>query len=205
MYYNVIQFGPARSGSTLCFNAIRALLPEARVKKAHAVKLRYLWRPMVVTLRDPFDSVMSMVKKTGKEIDDDLVRHQAEVLYQNGFETLARVPRSALILRYEEFYGNTDWLLSQISEYLSVDAPQDVQESFAAAFGVETVYAATRDRAWSTQDDGTRFRGRHVSDDLGRPGSGDVLTTRQREIVFDTLRLHELRGPAGDTYRSSYL
>lgn len=188
----VICFGPMRTGSTLAYNAARMLAPDSDVIKTHEAMYRYWASPHIVTVRDPYDSVVSAIRRWGHAITDAAVEREARALSQYGFRSLHKVPRSALVLRYESFYADLDGLLDQIARHLKVPVPESVRSRFNEEFNVDRVRKVCADRPFSEFDPDTNIHGSHVSASLGRPGESKILTESQRRAIRGILRLDEM-------------
>lgn len=187
----IIQFGTARSGSTLCYNAIRSILPNAVIKKTHSASWRYGLSPVIATTRDPFDSVASLIVARNDAVSDEAVAKAAKELFQNGFSTLHRVrlfPR-AMLLHYEDFVGNHAMLLDSVAQFFGVYVHRRVKDEFQHRFDATRIRMEMLGGRFGEYDKETLFHGSHVSARLGKPGAGEALSTRQKQIVSNILRL----------------
>lgn len=174
----VIQFGPPRTGSTLVWNAIRAVRPGIEVPKRH--DLSFLHRSpfcrarFIATVRDPLDIITSMLGVSEMEPTPDAIDAKLEELARQGMADaiwLRHHPR-ALILRYEDFYGAFDRLFTPIEAFLEASASTSARQQFEERFAIDSV----RKRAEALQsfeqfDVDDQIHGRHISAKSGRPGS----------------------------------
>jgi len=186
----IVQFSPPRSGSTLCYNAIKWIVPERRIEKAHKLKYKYLICPVITTVRDPYDSVVSFAQTRGDRLTDENVVWGANEI-RRGWSHLERMkffPR-VLMLPYERFLNDHDYLLDEISAFLGVSLSEERREAFKQEFDAQGLREKTKGRRFKEVDSETQLHGSHISSDLGALGKGDILTPLQREIVQDILQL----------------
>ncbi|HLH95565.1 MAG TPA: hypothetical protein VKW08_10660 [Xanthobacteraceae bacterium] len=169
------------------------LAPDRQIMKTHEAMYRYWARPHVVTVRDPYDSVVSAIRRWGHAITDETVEREAAELFQSGFRSRHKVPWWALVLKYEDFYANLDGLLDQIARYLKIPVPEAVRSRFKEEFNIERVRQVCADRPFHEWDHETHIHGSHVSASLGRPGESKILTEAQRRTIDDILRLDHAR------------
>ncbi len=80
----IIQFSPIRTGSTLCYAAIRLAVPDRAVVKTHSLSWRHWLNPTIVTVRDRYDSVVSSARRYQLELTDETVARQARELLVHG-------------------------------------------------------------------------------------------------------------------------
>jgi len=186
----IIQFSPPRSGSTLCYNAIKWLAPERTLKKTHGVEYRWFLCPIITTLRDPFDSVVSACQVHGEQINDENVTKRASRMKTSydGLKRLKFFPR-VLVLQYDEFYDDYDYLFDKIASFLNVEKQPGASDNFRAEYNVERLYSRTKDARFDEYDKDTHIHGSHISKDRGLPGKGQRLTASQREIVKSILEI----------------
>ncbi len=173
----VIQFGPPRTGSTLVWNAVRAICPELEVPKRH--DLSFLHRSplcrarFIATVRDPSDIIASMLGVSELTPTPEAVDSKIEELARQGMADAIwlRNHSRALILRYEDFYGDFDRLFTPIEGFLGKRAEASARKDFERRFSIDAV----RERAEKLQsfdrfDPQDQIHGRHVSRQSGRPG-----------------------------------
>lgn len=174
----VIQFGPPRTGSTLVWNAIRAIRSDLDVPKRHT--LSFLHRStfcrarIVGTVRDPLDIITSMLSISDLEPSPQAVSSMIEEVARQGISDaiwLKGRPNS-LILRYEDFYENFGALFDALEGFLETTASASERTKFEDRFNIDSV----RRRAealgrFDEFDHEDLIHGRHISPQAGRPGS----------------------------------
>jgi len=128
----------------------------------------------VMTVRDPVDIIGSMLQVSQLQPSPESIDEKMEELARQGIEDSLwlREHPAVLTLRYEEFYGNFDYLISALEGFLDVRIERPAREVFEERFNI----ASVRKRAHELQtfdrfssDD--QIHGRHISCRDGRPGS----------------------------------
>ena len=186
----IIQYSPPRTGSTLCYNAIKSIAPNRRVIKEHRIEYRWFFCPIITTVRDPLEIIVSKCDAKNLEIDDENVMNIARQI-KKPLASLKKIrffPRT-LVLEYNDFYNNHDFLIDRIASFLKVELDLGTREEFKAEFDVAKIYADNKDKSFLKWNSDTKLHGSHVSKDLGRPGKSEKLTTRQRAIAKSILEL----------------
>jgi len=115
-FSEIIQFSPPRTGSTLVWNAIR--LFGIKAEKTHKFDLlqKSDTSRIVSTIRNPYDMVCSSIHRYRKPVSEDIVRETIQMFETYNFNTLLELKdhKDALILKYENFYDNFDYLLEEL-------------------------------------------------------------------------------------------
>lgn len=177
LFPRFVQFGPPRTGSTLVWNAMRFMLPGLVIPKRH--DLNPLLRPaifgcrIVCTVRNPLDAMASFLRCYKFEPTLSEVEERIREFRSNGMDELPVLVRRerVLILKYEAFYHDFDFLFDQLELFLGVPADGGLREKFEAGFSARKVKEKS-DRLgefknFSVDD---HIHGGHMSDRLGEPG-----------------------------------
>lgn len=176
---SVVVCGIPRSGSTLVWQIVQAVLPQEDILKTHPD----IWEPdgsrAIVSIRDPHDVVASLYrvrlsrsqKREGDQEDVSSAIRRMLISY----DALNKVMKGPYdILRYEEFYHNYSVIFRYIECKLNVQVTSFVQKWISETYSVE----ANRARASRLMDfnevDREQIHGDHIGN--VHPGSwSDVL------------------------------
>lgn len=185
--FKVIQFSPARSGSTLVFNAIKYILPNTKIIKTHTMSDEFCNLPIITTKRNIFDCLVSLANAHGQEVSDENIAHFANILKKSGHSNNKINCTNKLELEYNIFYKNYDYLFKQISNFFHVHYTRNQIETFEREFNVKKIRSKTQNHVFEDYDKATQLHGRHVSSNLGEPGAGFSLTDEQKQIVLEVV------------------
>jgi hypothetical protein len=180
----IIQFGPPRTGSTLVWNALRTAFPLASIPKRHHLNRLELasWFPakIVCTVRNPLDAIASSIQRYQLEPTESVIDQQIREFDLNGMKEVVLLGsrRNTLILRYEEYVNNFEFLFDRIECFFDHPVDADTRARFQDRFSISAVQRksdAMGDFANFDRED--QIHGRHISKFKGRPGYyTEVLT-----------------------------
>lgn len=136
---DIIQFGPYRSGSTFLYQYFKQLFPEKRILKYHAHRADEV--PVVMTIRDYRDSVVSYWRieypeRHGQKIilGESFMTKDDIDTYTEAYFDLDKVLHKylithseVLVLKYELFFNNFEYLHEHISKFFGVDIPDEIK------------------------------------------------------------------------------
>lgn len=177
LFSPVIQFSLPRTGSTVVWNALRAMLPGTKVPKRH--DLSFLSRSpfcrskIVCTVRHPADIICSMLGVSELEPTPEAVAGKIRELRDHGLPDLLAIRHrpGTLFLRYEEFYEDFDALFDRLGDFLGVEADAQTRAEFRERFDIRKVRERSESLGGFGNFDTTdHIHGRHVSEHSGRPG-----------------------------------
>jgi hypothetical protein len=177
LFPRFVQFGPPRTGSTLVWNAMRAMMPMEAIPKRH--DLNFMLRRacfgarIVCTVRDPLDAIASSIRRYGLGPTPDVIDSQIREFQINGMDELPHLIKrgKVLFLKYEEFYQDFDGMFDQLEWFLGLSADPALREGFKVGFSTERIKEKS-DRLGGFENFSTvdHIHGAHVSDRLGKPG-----------------------------------
>lgn len=147
-YEKIIQFSPQRTGSTLIYNVLRYLFEDEALMddlgyyhknkkkpiRNKVVKTHYSWscRPyencLIVTIRNPLDALMSRIRIHGTQPTVKELKKMANEHFSawDLIEELKKEGRKVVVLRYEEFSNNLDYVFDVLEkEFLFTIASHD--------------------------------------------------------------------------------
>ena len=79
----IIQFGPPRSGTTLVYNILKDVFPNRSVETRHYYRDKDVRFPVVVTYRNPLDSIVSSILRYKKNPTEDVIKQQISEFEKN--------------------------------------------------------------------------------------------------------------------------
>lgn len=176
-YPSIVQCSPVRTGSTLVWNALKAMFPGVEIPKRHDLNV-FLRSPLhpcriVATVRDPRDVVVSMLALSGEEMTSEGIIHKLHELDRHGLLEMRRIrnrPRT-LILRYEDIYRDYSRLFSLLGDFFDLRVNKRIISDFESRFHIENVMRKSkRLGGFETFDPEDQIHGGHVSDRKGEPG-----------------------------------
>jgi len=185
----IIQFSPVRSGSTVVASLLRRIFPGVTVRKIHSMgtisrKLHlFLNGPVVSTYRYPLDSVASELKYRNMKPSALAIEKACQNLERKGLLELNIVlnRKNVLLLKYEEYYGDFDFLFDCFEDFFSIDIDENVRTQLKDDFSIESVERLTKGmKARQYTDEKTHFHGRHISDTKGAPGAYQSFFTEEQ-------------------------
>ena len=163
----IIQFGPNRSGTTLIYNMLREMFPKAEVQKHHNYFNHNC--PTVVTYRHPLDCIASLLMCSGQEPTDTTIDEAVEFFSKHGMPSgvLAanRNPKT-LMLKYEKFRYNFDYIFDNIETYFNVVIIKEERTAYSKRYDIDRVKKfidAMKMKSFAEWDKETGFHGEHIS------------------------------------------
>lgn len=125
-------------------------------------------------MRNPLDIIVSMLGVSELDPTPDAIDQKISELARQGMDDAlwALNQNRVLVLRYEDFYGDSDRLFDSLHAFLGVSASQEARNEFEERFSIEAV----KERAQSLEsfdrfDADDQIHGRHISKKSGRPGA----------------------------------
>ena len=174
----IFQYSLARSGSTVVWQVLKYLFPEAVLCKRHAPPVLNELTPVVLTVRDPRDRVASRYRKqrTGlhslqsrrmldRQLDENEVHFQQlkKYLLDHGALPVERRP-PLLVLFYEQYYEQFDFLLDQLASFFAVDVTPEQRDYVKEHFSVDSNLAiSTTMKTFHDMDHSSNIHGNHIS------------------------------------------
>ena len=171
---HIIQFSPPRTWSTLVWNAIR--LFGIKAEKTHEFDLlqKSDTSRIVSTIRNPYDMVCSSIHRYRKPVSEDIVRETIQMFETYNFNTLLELKdhKDALILKYENFYDNFDYLLEDLERFFGAQIEPKSKEDFISNFSRKEVSKSISVLPkFGVYNPDTLFHGDHIGPDQGTPNS----------------------------------
>jgi hypothetical protein len=173
-HLHIIQFSPPRTGSTLVWNAIR--LFGIKAEKTHKFDLlqKSETNRIVSTIRNPYDMVCSSIHRYRKPVSEDIVRETIKMFESYNFNSLLELKKQkdVLILKYENFYDNFDYLIEELERFFGLQIEPKFKEEFTSKFSRKEVSKSISNLPkFGIYNPDTLFHGNHIGPDQGRPNS----------------------------------
>lgn len=169
----IIQFGIPRSGSTLVYNVLREAFPARHIKKTHSLNAKLLKHPIIATYRHPLDVMASILQCQALEASDAEIRKQLIILNRTGLWDILSIrdQPGVLLLRYEDFFGDFDFLFNAIEAFLNLPITAEMREHLRNTYNIQNVKSRIgEDADFSQYDKTTQLHGRHISKFDGQSG-----------------------------------
>lgn len=138
----IIQCSVPRSGSTLITQILKSVFPETKIQKVHGFIKNSHNVPIILTYRDfrdvlvsswrvrediPFVELDNGRKISLKELNDTLKFICARIDSALN-HTTSVYKENCLILKYEYFYNNFDYIFSNIEEFFHIKLSDSLKE-----------------------------------------------------------------------------
>lgn len=179
----IIQLSPVRTGSTLVYNLLRGAVPGKKTVKQHTFSQWFGHLPMVATVRHPYDSIASLCRVKGLSIDDKVVRDAAQEFWNNGASDILiiRERPNVLILHYEKFIADYDYIYSRFEEFFSIRIDEALRAELTQKYNLKSARKiADANLSFENSDSETKIHGQHISDNAERIGyAKDMFTGPQ--------------------------
>ena len=201
-FKKLVQYGIPGSGSTLVWQILVYICrqktkvenenPKKIVRKRHRFK-RYFYRTgVVVTYRDFRDWLANRMRKRRIEITKENINNLYEDIFKNDFyqsllkcrDTYAgRRKKYILWLRYEDFVGNLDYIITSLEDFLQI--------TINTNFSLEHNKAISdRLKTFDNKCDDSLIHGNHIG--TGRPNSWKDFFPEQLHSYITNLMYDEL-------------
>jgi len=172
----VIQFSPPRTGSTLVWNALKLYVNDPH--KTHLIKdVDKVSKKLVVsTIRNPFDMVCSSIHRYEKTFNEQSVQETLQMFESYNFNILLTLTekKNCLILKYESFYNNYDFLFNELNYFFNKSISTREISSFKNEFSVHRVLEKVSHlKKFENYNPENHFHGKHIGPNNGAPNSYD--------------------------------
>jgi hypothetical protein len=170
----VIQFSPPRTGSTLVWNALKLYVNDPY--KTHLVKdVHKVSKSLIVsTIRNPFDMVCSSILRYERAFNEQSVQETIQMFESYNFNILLSLTekKNCLILKYESFYNNYDFLFSELNYFFNKSISTREILSFKNEFSVNRVLEKVSHlKKFGNYNQENLFHGKHIGPNNGVPKS----------------------------------
>lgn len=182
----IVQFSPQRSGSTLVYNILKDLFPTRYVDKKHKYTLDDKNFPTVITYRHPYDCIGSLILKDKLRITDKIVHEKILLFRKNGWNDFFIQFKSSknLFLRYEDFYGNMDFLFNALENYFLITIDGNKRVELKKKYKISNIKENLKKfKTFDEYDKQTHFHGNHISKYLGSSNYKKLFSKSQLKTL----------------------
>lgn len=183
----LIQMSPVRTGSTLLYNILRECFPGKQVEKHHNYSRHFAGIPLVGSVRDPFDALVSIARVNQIDIDEASVVRLCQIFRSHGADDIVRIKDLAnvLIVKYDTLLGDPGSVFDQLEAAFQVRIPSEKRTSILQQYGLRAAAAISGAQGeFGRWDPATKIHGNHVSDHASEFGYGRAsFDARQTETI----------------------
>ena len=171
----IFQFGLGRTGSTLIYRIIKEIYPT--VIKCHLPEIKPNLDSnckIVVSIRHPIESFLSYIRviefpnsNNNISFSNDLL---SKYLRQRINEEkqlkdiLNNYSSKILVLKYEKFYNNFDYILNHLEEFLGIHTDDTEREKIINKCSIEnSIKIQNSMSSFHSYDKDSHIHGRHIS------------------------------------------
>ena len=181
----LIQFSPIRSGSTLVFNILQFL-----GKKSNKEHDKYIFKndnKYIVTIRHPYNSIISSIMRYDKEINIKNIKEQIKKYLEQGGNHIANKDLNTsnhCILIYEKFYNDLDYILDSFELFFNEKYSDDIRNIIKTKFSIENIKKITEKyESFAEYDSLTKWHGKHISSYNGETDFNTILNKEEIDIL----------------------
>lgn len=158
----IVQYGFPGSGSTYMWQVLNAIFPGA--KKTHNCPSYSEAVRVVATVRDFRDVLCTYLGRANLPANRDSIDFLINLHASDArsFRDLYRVSevwgdrQNILWLRYEDFFGNFDYLITRIEEFFGVSVPEEKRRAIEAEYSLDANLRRTAQADALCQKDGAK-------------------------------------------------
>jgi len=129
---------------------------------------------IISSIRDPRDSIASYIQAHKLEPSEAVVRGLIDVFNEQGMSEVIDIYKNpnVLLLKYEEFAFDLDYLFDQISQFLGeIENTEQMKISIGKQFSIEKMEAKSKALGdFVNYDEADHIHGRHISKYKGQCG-----------------------------------
>lgn len=189
----IVQFSPVRSGSTLVYNILRETFPRRRILKRHNIKNEIIKSyDVVVTYRNPLDSLASSFRYAELEVNESNIKNQIIGLKKNGLDDLLDCfdNNNILKLKYEDFYDQYHIIFDNIELFFNKNITLEERYRISKKYDKKEVIKLTKKfKDFKEYDKTTQLHGRHISPSHGRPNSYvEIFNEDQVKVIIESFK-----------------
>jgi hypothetical protein len=193
----VIVYSIGRSGSTL-IEQITSAHSDVKVRHSHTKVQNYLRRKMIVPYRD-FRSVLVSYWRTSADIPMEALAHGRKMRREEILDYTKRITDNvlvmednlhrnghSLVLKYEEFYNDFEFLFDEIGGYINRPYTQNKRADLRDKFNIQSNRKRAEKLSNFGQWDKDGIHGGHVL--TGAPDSWrDLVSVEDHEMFNEGL------------------
>lgn len=183
-YKGIYLLSPARTGSTVIFNLLRFLFEseenkstfcyanfECLVNKTHWLYTHEKDYLYIFTIRNPIDATFSHYRVKRGEWNEDIKTiidrlAEAQIIVWKDLKKLLFLNRKVIVLRYEDFVNNIDFIFDTLEDELSISIANSDKALLRKALSKENVlYNIRHFESFDDYDHIHGFHGKHIDEE----------------------------------------
>ena len=183
----IIQMSPVRTGSTFVYNILKAVCSNKSIEKHHNYSALFNRIPMVVTVRNPFDTLASICRVNKFNISDETIVHVCNTFKLNGGDDILKVRNrsNVLIISYAQLMGDLSGIFDRLEEFFGVLVDEKLRLEITLKYGLDAASKISHSKGeFAIWDAETKIHGDHISDRAQEIGYGrESFTSKQIEYI----------------------
>lgn len=164
--YDIVSAGMIRSGSTMVYQVIKALLTGHTIYKTHDYIIGEDYSVAVCTYRDPVDASISLARVThnGDDIQEKTLDMASDrIMVSLGIINHYANEGKALMLKYELFVQNKQYMFDKLSEHLKISIDEHTRSKISAITSIDSNKCiASRFNSFREFDTCSQIHGLHI-------------------------------------------
>ena len=186
----IIQFSPIRSGSTLIYNILK-FINNNKINKVHNIHKSYLNKNIIITYRNPLDSIISSIQRYGQNINNDTILIATKEWLKNGgydlIDNYQFLKENKIMLKYENFYNNFDYIFNK----LNIN-DNSIKTKISNELNINSVkLKINKFSSFSQYNKNTHFHGKHISIDNGKINKyKKYINKSQIKLIYDFIHFN---------------
>lgn len=182
----IIQFSPIRTGSTLIYNILKEIMGENVEKLHHFSNKKQL--KYIVTIRHPYNSIISSILRYEKEINEKILYQSINEYLKNGGNDILNHNLNnfdnILLLRYENFNNNIDYIIDNICNFFNVKINEDKKNKIKNNYNKKSVNEKIKQfKHFGQYCKKTHLHGLHISKYNGETDYNKILDDKLLNIL----------------------
>ena len=174
--FKIVQYSPPRTGSTLLFNILLFLFEEKShyttpmdLQNRKVIKSHFLLKETnqktyyITSIRHPYDIITSRLRKKNSRCvhNGDIQRVVRDFQRVNA---LQQTKKNLLILKYENFYNNYNYLFDEIEKVFNITISDEDKTKLHTLFSLSSMKKLSAQfEDFSTYDAGVQIHGNHIN------------------------------------------
>lgn len=198
---SIVQFSPPRTGSTLIYNVLKEIFNNKKILKHHDLSIfeKKINIPIVVSVRNPFDSIVSRIRIKNEEdkLDEELISKYIDYyVNEAGIKDVLEISekKNVLILKYEDFKNNFNYIFDNLEIFFSIKIKTQLKQTIEKKYNIQNMKKiADSYNDFSSYDTTTGVHGKHISQYNGNSYYKDFLNQKYIDQIYNNIyiRIYE--------------
>lgn len=192
-YKEIIQFSPIRTGSTLVYNIVKNILGNVTKTHGHKNESDNLY---VVTIRHPYNSIISKAMVFKEEINLDTIKKYAKIYLDNGGRIIADDDfdkPNVILLYYEDFFLDTNLIIKKLEEKINIKIDEEIKIKLVEEFNITNMEIISNSYDnFDFYDKETHIHGNHISKYKGLTDYTNILGDEELNYLKNDIELNKI-------------